>query len=66
MNCVVENAEASRVALYAYTGVEEPSMLFDAYTVGVTLSIEQLSVNAVRELSGERMLGKKMSAICHA
>lgn len=66
MNCVVENAEASRVALYAYTGVEEPSMLFDAYTVGVTLSIEQLSVNAMRELSGERMLGKKMSAICHA
>lgn len=57
MNCVLENAEASRVALYAYTGVEEPSMLFDAYTVGVTLSIEQLSVNAVHELSGERMLG---------
>lgn len=41
-------------------------MLFDAYTVGVTLSIEQLSVNAMRELSGERILGKKMSAICHA
>lgn len=56
---MVENAEASRVALYAYTGLEEPSMLFDAYTVGVTLSIEQRSVNAVCELSGERMRGEK-------
>lgn len=55
---MVENAEASRVALCAYTSVEEPSMLFDAYAVKVTLSFEQLSVNAMRELSGERMLGK--------
>lgn len=56
---MVENAEASRLALCAYKSVEEPSMLFDAYAVEVTLSFEQISVNAMRELSGERMLGNK-------